>query len=229
MILGMKICVSVGAGTYTLLKKKVDAAIRLGAELVELRLDYLRTHDAEKLRDVIHGIEGMCILTLRSSKEGGRFRGGEAKRIQLLYHLIDLKPAYIDIELETVEREKKLTEVLAETTLIVSKHSFTNTPNQSTLSRWVKEVLSYGGVGKVVTTARRFEDNLRVIEVLKQAPKGRLIAFCMGDLGLVSRVLAPMLGSPIVYTCLKEATASGQIELSEAVRLYRVLGHEDRL
>jgi 3-dehydroquinate dehydratase-1 len=225
----MKVCVSVGAKTYALLKKKADAAIKLGADLVELRLDYLRTFDIEKLKNVTKGIEGRCILTLRSSKEGGRFTGGEAKRIHLLYHLVDLKPAYIDIELDTVKKEKKLTEVYTKTTLIASKHSFTNTPNQSTLSRWVEEALSFGGVGKVVTTARRFEDNLRVMEVLKQAPKGRLIAFCMGELGLVSRVLAPMLGSPIVYSCLKEATAPGQIELSEALRLYRVLGYEDRL
>jgi len=225
----MKVCASLSAKTYALLKKKAETAIKLGADLVELRLDYLDTFNAEKLRDVISGIESRCILTLRSSKEGGRFRGGEAKRVQLLYHLIDLKPAYIDIELEAVKKEKKLAEVHAETTLIVSKHSFTNTPNQSTLSRWVEEALSFGGVGKVVTTAKSFEDNLRVMEVLKQAPKSRLIAFCMGELGLISRVLAPLLGSPIVYTCLKEATAPGQIELSEALRLYRVLGYEDRL
>jgi len=225
----MKICASLGAKTYTLLKKKAETAIRLGADLVELRLDYLQSFNTEKLRDVIRGIEGRCILTLRSSKEGGCFRGGEAKRIQLLYQLIDLKPAYIDVELEAVKREKKLTEVHAGTTLIISKHSFTDTPNQSTLNRWVGEVLSFGGMGKVVTKARRFEDNLRVMEALKQAPKGRLIAFCMGELGLISRVLAPMLGSPIIYTCLKEATAPGQIELSEALRFYRVLGYEDRL
>ena len=225
----MKVCASLSAKTYALLKKKAETAIKLGADLIELRLDYLDTFNAEKLRDVISGIESRCILTLRSSKEGGRFRGGEAKRVQLLYHLIDLKPAYIDIELEAVKKEKKLAEVRAETTLIVSKHSFTNTPNQSTLSRWVEEVLSYEGIGKVVTTARSFEDNLRVMEMLKQAPKSRLIAFCMGELGLISRVLAPILGSPIVYTCLKESTAPGQIELSEALRLYRVLGYEDRL
>ena len=225
----MRICVSIGAETYKLLKKRADAAIKLGADLVELRLDYLHSFSVEKLKDVIEGIGGRCILTLRSSKEGGRFRDGEAKRIQLLYHLIDLKPAYIDIELETIKREKKLTEVHADTALIVSKHSFTNTPNQPTLNRWVKEVLSFEGVGKIVTTARRFKDNLKVMETLRQAPKGRLIAFCMGDLGLVSRVLAPMLGSPIVYTSLNEATAPGQIGLSEAQKLYSVLGLENRL
>ena len=225
----MKVCASLSAKTYALLKKKAETAIKLGADLVELRLDYLDTFSAGKLRDVMRGIESRCILTLRSSKEGGHFRGGEAKRIQLLYQLIDFKPAYIDIELETIKREKKLTEVHADTALIVSKHSFTNTPNQPTLNRWVKEVLSFEGVGKIVTTARRFKDNLRVMEMLRQAPKGRLIAFCMGDLGLVSRVLAPMLGSPIVYTSLNEATAPGQIGLSEAQKLYSVLGLENRL
>jgi len=70
----MKVCVSVGAKTYALLKKKADAAIKLGADLVELRLDYLRTFDIEKLKNVTKGIESRCILTLRSSKEGGRFK-----------------------------------------------------------------------------------------------------------------------------------------------------------
>jgi 3-dehydroquinate dehydratase-1 len=224
----MKVCASIGAETYGLLKRRVGAALKLGADLVELRLDYLRALSVEKLRDVVEGIEDRCILTLRSSREGGLFKGSEAKRIRLLHRLADLKPAYIDVELEALRRERGLAEACAGVSLIVSKHSLTNTPSRATLDRWVEEVLSFDGIGKVVTAARRFEDNLKVMEALSRAPRGRLIAFCMGELGLASRILAPLLGSPIFYASLKEATAPGQIELSEALRLYRVLNHGGR-
>lgn len=220
----MKICASIGEPNYTLLKKRVKRAFELGADLVEIRLDYLKDAlDVNRLKNIIEGCENRCILTIRSKKEGGLFKGGEAQRIHLLHQLSDLKPAYIDVELDTIKREQSLKQVEPCVTLIVSKHSFTHTPKQSILSRWVNESLSFGGIGKVVTTAKNFRDNITVIEMLKQAPKGRLISFCMGELGLISRILSPLLGSPIVYTSLKEATAPGQIGLSEALKLYQVL------
>jgi 3-dehydroquinate dehydratase type I len=224
----MKICISIGAETCDLLKKRVDTAIKLGADLVELRLDYLRTFSIDRVKDIVGRISDRCILTLRSSREGGRFRGSEEQRIPILYELEDLEPAYIDIELHAITKERGLSEVCSNTVLIVSKHILHNTPSTSTLNRWITEVLSYQGIGKIVSTAKKFEDNLRVMEALKQAPKGRLISFCMGEIGLVSRILAPLLGSPIVYTSLNEATAPGQIGLSEAHRLYSVLGYENR-
>ncbi len=220
----MKICASVGESTYTLLEKRVKRAFELGADLVELRLDYLKgVLDVKKVKSIICGFENRCILTLRSSREGGLFKGEEAQRLYLIHELSGLKPAYLDVELDAVKRVQSLSEVGEEVTLIVSKHSFTHTPNQSILDRWVKEALRFGGIAKVVTTAKNFKDNITVIEILKQAPKGRLISFCMGELGLVSRILTPLLGSPILYTSLKEATAPGQIGLSEALKLYSVL------
>lgn len=225
----MKICASIGESTYTLVRRRVKSAFKLGADLVELRLDYLKEDlTVKQLKSSIEGFEDRCILTLRSNKEGGRFRGSESKRLHLLYQLFDLKPAYLDVELDTVKGEEGLAQMKDGVTLIVSKHSFTHTPNRSTLRRWVKEALDAGSIGKVVTTAKRFEDNIRVLEMLKQAPKGKLILFCMGKLGLISRILSPLLGSPIVYTSLNKPTAPSQIRLSEAVTLYRVLGYEYR-
>ncbi|MEM3427172.1 MAG: type I 3-dehydroquinate dehydratase [Nitrososphaerales archaeon] len=220
----MKICASIGEPTYLHLEKSVKRAFEVGADLVELRLDYLKDAlDVQQIKRIIDGCVDRCILTLRSNREGGLFKGSEEERLQLIHQLSELKPAYLDVELDAVKREKKLSEVCEGVTLIVSKHSFTHTPNQSTLSKWVKEVLRLGSLGKVVTTAKNFRDNITIIEILKRAPKGRLISFCMGELGLVSRILSPLLGSPIFYASLKKATASGQIELSDAVKLYRVL------
>src|SRR5437588_9755675 len=53
-------------------------------------------------------------------------------------------------------------------------------------------------VVKIAVAAGQPSDNLRVLDLLKGAPKPTL-AICMGDLGTCSRVLAGRLGAPFTY------------------------------
>ncbi|HMK65556.1 MAG TPA: type I 3-dehydroquinate dehydratase, partial [Thermodesulfobacteriota bacterium] len=52
-----------------------------------------------------------------------------------------------------------------------------------------------------------------------------LIAFCMGEKGKVSRLMAPLLGSPWTYAspAADQATAPGQMTIREMKKLYRVI------
>ena len=82
-----------------------------------------------------------------------------------------------------------------------------------------------GAVLKLIPYADACSDNLRVRALLAEARgEGReLIAFCMGDRGQVSRILARAWGSWGVYAPARSeaATAPGQVPLSELVDLYR--------
>ena len=43
-----------------------------------------------------------------------------------------------------------------------------------------------------------------------------MIAFAMGERGVISRILSPLMGAPIAYACLPgEAVAPGQLTISE--------------
>ena len=87
------------------------------------------------------------------------------------------------------------------------------------------EALGAGALAKVVTTARRFGDNLRVLRLygLKGA-RGRLIAFAMGARGLPSRFEALRLGAPFVYVYHGRRAAPGQPDLESALEYVRVVG-----
>lgn len=208
-----KICVSIPYGINV--KTKVEEALKL-AEYAELRLDY----HPEGPREWAKGIADRLIVTCRKKGEGGLFEGSEVERLELLKDWSGIGPAFIDIELSSLE--EGIPE-WAEGRLIASWHDFEGTPSTDRLLSLLEEAKRYGGYVKLVTTARRFEDNLKVLGLYRRFK--RLIAFCMGELGLLSRVLCPLLGSPFTYTSFGEPTAPGQLDVRELRELYELMGY----
>ena len=77
---------------------------------------------------------------------------------------------------------------------------------------------------KVVTTARKPSDNLRVLSAAKALPKERLVVLAMGELGFPTRVLSPIFGGVFTYAAplCAEGTAAGQVGARYLRHLYRV-------
>src|SRR6266550_54334 len=71
-------------------------------------------------------------------------------------------------------------------------------------------------------SARTIRDNLEAFEILRHRAKPT-IALCMGEHGLISRVLAKKFGGFLTFASLsKDAeTAPGQITIGDMKRLYR--------
>jgi len=72
-----------------------------------------------------------------------------------------------------------------------------------------------GPVFKAVMPASRIEDNLAALEMCRSLSGHRRVVFCHGNMGRVSRVLAPLFGSEWTYASLKRGreAAPGQIDL----------------
>lgn len=189
-------------------------ALADGLDLVELRLDYLQRVSVEEIVEEISSISKSCILTVRSREEGGRFRGGERERLQRLLAVSKAGPHYIDVELATAERDHKLAHELGRNSdgLIVSWHGLENTPARRELAALRDRAMKIGDIAKVVATARRLEDNGKIVSLYDRKARGRLIAFCMGEKGMISRVISMMAGSPISYvTVAPNPVAAGQL------------------
>jgi 3-dehydroquinate dehydratase type I len=215
-----KICVSVAHEDLDAVYIDAQKAFKEGADLVELRLDYLNTLDLEAVKKKFKALDDKIILTLRKKEEGGRFQGNETKRIALLKQLQGWKGAYMDVELSTLSNSK----LKANAKTIVSWHDFSSTPSEKVLKVKLSAALEYGGIAKIVTTAKKLSDNLTVLSLYSRKMKGKIVAFCMGEDGKISRVLAPMLGSPFMYGCLEgAAVAPGQIPVSELRVFYELL------
>jgi 3-dehydroquinate dehydratase type I len=111
----------------------------------------------------------------------------------------------------------------------LSCHLPAGTPGEEALADILKSLMREGmPVIKLVPFAKHPEDNLRVLSLLPRAREcgQRMIAFCMGEAGRISRVMAPLLGSFLTYASLEEGeeTAPGQLAVGEMRRMLRLLG-----
>ncbi|MBM3897151.1 MAG: type I 3-dehydroquinate dehydratase [Thaumarchaeota archaeon] len=214
-----RICVSVAREDLDAMYLDTQKAFKEGADLVELRLDYMELLDLEEVKKKFKTLEDKTILTLRKKEEGGRFQGSETKRVALLKQLQGWRAAYKDVELSTLKDSK----IKVDANTIVSWHDFASTPSAKVMKAKLAATLEYGGMAKIVTTAKKLSDNLAVLDLYSKEMTGRLIAFCMGEEGKISRILAPMLGSPLMYGCLEgAAVAPGQIPISELRGFYEL-------
>src|SRR5712692_9751685 len=210
----VKLCATIAALDVKTMAAEARRALADGLDMVELRLDCLQRAFEEEIVKEISSISKSCIVTVRSRAEGGRFRGGERERLQRLLAASKAGPHLIDLELATAERDHKLAHELGRNSdgLIVSWHGLEGTPARRELGALRDRAMKIGDIAKVVATARRLEDNGRIISLYNGKTKGRLIAFCTGEKGMISRVVSMMAGSPISYvTVAPNPVAAGQL------------------
>jgi len=82
-------------------------------------------------------------------------------------------------------------------------------------------------IAKIITFAKTPRDVLTILDFLTQVPDSvavPVIAFTMGEAGRLSRIAAPLFGSPIVYAAADEATAPGQFDIETTKRLLHEFG-----
>jgi len=217
------VCGAVIGQNIETMRASVARAINQGADLIELRIDGL--HDStgwEKLLPV----KVPVILTNRPEREGGCFKGDENKRVEVLLQGIARGVSCIDIEFSTPEplRERVMSQAKKSgIAVLMSHHDFSLTPSIEVLTDMAKRLVGAGcDLAKIVTFAGDRKDALRILDFLAQVQDEvavPLIAFAMGDAGRITRIAAPVFGSPIVYAAAGEATAPGQFDVATMKRL----------
>jgi 3-dehydroquinate dehydratase-1 len=214
------LCTTISATDGSEMAKKAKLALSMGSDLVELRIDHLQDPSRETVLGALSELFPRAVITVRPAAEGGHFTGRESERLDLLSELASGSPAFVDVELATVERGFEILARSSSTKVIVSWHDFEGTPPPRDLEARTAAAAGFGEIAKVVTTARRSEDNETVLSLYNTMPHERLIAFCMGALGVRSRIEAMRMGSPLTYCSLpSEPVAPGQIPLTELRKL----------
>ena len=185
---------------------KTIQAVQEDVDVIELRLDFLTEIEKSVLKEVIAKIDKPYILTLRPAEQGGHFQGSESQRLATLYELAELEPTYVDVEYLVEDSFiNKLHKSYPSIKIIRSYHNFSETPEN------LSEILSsifhpHVSVYKVVTYAKTTIDNLRVLHfVTKHAKDLKLVAHCMGSLGLPSRVIGAALGNYFTYASIPDS------------------------
>jgi 3-dehydroquinate dehydratase/shikimate dehydrogenase len=209
------ICVVIGRTRHRMMLAEAHEAARRGARLVELRLDLLRRPpDFSRLLE-----NKACdyIATVRRPEDGGLWKGSEDARRTLLRQAIVAGFDWVDLETDVADAVPRFRAVRR----IVSYHNFRETPEDlDEVHR--RMCLQDADVVKVAVRAQQPADNLRVLRLLDNPPVPT-VAFCMGDLGLPSRILGARYGAPFTYAAFnpERTLAPGMPTFHDLLRVYR--------
>ncbi len=200
------ICVSIGRTRHKMVVLEHRALAERGAELVELRIDWL-SHMPDLSR-LLADRPTPCVVTCRRKSDRGRWRGSEDQRLALLRSAIVAGVEYVDLEDDVAGQIPRY----GDTKRIVSHHNFDETPRN--LEDIYKRICGFDpDIVKLVTMANAPSDIVRMLRLVADADLPT-IGFCMGELGVASRLLCGKYGSPFTYATFSTERELGPGQLS---------------
>lgn len=221
-----RLCIALG---FTGVEKLIEHARReheAGESFFEFRLDYLTAPEQGigAISAFLKAHPDCTILaTCRRHQNQGRFNGSIEDQVRILTAASEAGARAVDIEIESAEQTTARLEGLrGQSYLVLSYHNFQSTPStEAVLQRMMKIPAD---AYKIVTTARKPTDNLRVLELTRSHPRAPVVVLAMGEAGLPTRVLSTAMGGLFTYAAPlgAEGTASGQISARLLRHLYRV-------
>jgi len=222
-----RVCVPVVGSDAATMIERAESVVR-DNPFLELRLDYLPQPAAAlpKLKNFLEmHPEATVIATCRRVVNGGKFKGSIAAELALLLKAADAGFPLVDIELQSAKSLKadQLRGLSDRVGLIISYHDFRTTKK---LEEQFAEMSKYpADFYKVVSTATNLYDNVAMMKFLEaNSARHEMVALCMGEQGIISRVLAVRAGSIFTFGAAKsgEETAPGQVLFNELRDIYRI-------
>src|ERR1700688_3039728 len=222
-----RVCVALTAAYPKELVDQCYALVR-DNPFLEFRLDYIPKPGLAipKIKHFFETHPGVTVIaTCRRVASGGKFRGSIASQLDILAKASAAGCQLVDVELQTAQKCKpaQLQKLRARSGLILSYHDFRGTRKlDETLEKMRAFPADYY---KVATTATTLSDNVTMIQFLgREADKQSMIGLCMGEQGIISRVLGVRAGSVFTFVSISagEETAPGKVTAQELRRVYRL-------
>jgi len=221
-----RICVSILPKNNVEALSLIARAEKSEADFIEVRLDCLE--NSRNLSELVKSTKTPLIAANKLQSEKGKFNGTETERQQTLLDAAKKGFEYIDVDIsslkhtETIHKLKHLG-----VKPIISYHkvdcALTSSEMQSVLEQ---EIASGACICKIVTSAKKIEDSLTMLNfVSTMSNKAKLVCFCMGEHGKISRLLSPLFGAFFTFASLEQGseTAPGQMSIQEMRAAYKLL------
>ena len=196
-------------------------------DILEIRVDQFKKIEPAYIKNVINvrrEIGVPLILTVRSKNEGGQRDVPNQLKLNIFKENIPLVDA-VDIELkspilpEVVKAARK-----NKKKVIVSWHNLKTTPNDKILKDILNKAKRSGAdIVKIAAKANKKEDLNRLMKFTMENKSRNIVTISLGDIGSISRLVFPGLGSLITYAYINKPSGSGQRplgELCEHLRTY---------
>jgi 3-dehydroquinate dehydratase/shikimate dehydrogenase len=214
--------------------RQIREAVSAGAEMLELRTDYLNRLDRSSVVALLAKAKEAIpasipvLVTCRDPQQGGAGSHPQSLRLDILLAAIEAGADLIDLEyanftrLETGPRIGSALARRPQSRLILSAHDFQGKfADVRQLYRDMRRACPEA-IPKLAYTANHVNDCFEAFDLLHEAREDRIV-LCMGPAGLISRILAKKLGAFVTFASLNEqaATAPGQLTAGTLQGLYR--------
>jgi 3-dehydroquinate dehydratase I len=220
------ICVSVAEPTV----ERCLEALQ-GLDFAEVRIDCMDVTVDDVKR--IFSKPSKLVATFMSADSGLKTHKtvDDDTRKRLLIAAIEAGARYVDVEVQADEAYKR--DIIQKARMhgckvIISFHDFQATPEKGKLDEITALCFKEGAdVAKIACKVSTVKDNIRLLGLLdKDEYHGRTVVIGMGKKGRITRITAPLLGSPFTFASVLKGkeTAAGQIEkdiLREMIGLLR--------
>ncbi|HTB07019.1 MAG TPA: type I 3-dehydroquinate dehydratase [Bacteroidia bacterium] len=223
MSLPFKICPVVRGSTIQLFLKNLKEAERI-SPLIELRVDTIKGFKEDDVKLLKKSTKAAAIFTCRHVSEGGEFAGDKKVQHAILKKAFQAGFKFVDIaygnsmikSLSSKEKKK----------LVLSYHSFQNTPSFKSLKATLKKMRkAKPAVIKMATMVKKEKDILILADLLSERKAAEdIILIGMGKEGMMTRILFPLMGSYLTYVAIgKDKIAPGLMTYKEMREIYNAI------
>ncbi len=234
-----KICVPITNVTLEDIKKEFDEIIKEEVDIIEWRADFF--NDLKNVGAVVDILTYMqekssktiVLFTIRTKEEGGNIDISFEEYKRILEEVSQSKRAdIIDVQLEKSNRDdiRNLVSTLHlnKSVVVGSYHNFQMTPKHLELVKKLNDMRKISmDILKIAVMPNHSGDVLTLLnvtndmKVIKSCPP--VITMSMGDLGKISRISGEIFGSCVTFASIKQASAPGQLELSNLKSILKTL------
>jgi len=205
-----KICLVLNAPTIRENLELVER-YRQWIDVAELRVDCLVPDERLQFRGFPEQADIPCILTIRRKSDGGQFVEGEGSRTAMLARGLAFADtdrrknfAYIDLEEDLQVPSIEEAARAFGTRIIRSVHNMTGV--ETDISERVRKLRrTKDEIAKIAFTPRNLTDVTNLFRDSRCCIGEEYILIAMGQYGLPSRILAPILGSHLTFVSSEES------------------------
>ncbi len=201
------LCATISGPTFAEAEQQLLHSLPL-VDSIELRIDYLLSLSSDELKHLI-ALAKKPILTLRKNPSLS-----EIAWIERTIQLAKLQPEYLDIDKDfPKEALAKIQKNYPNIKIILSYHSDTSEHIPNLCNEMLRRQAHHY---KIAITSTKSIDTLRCIQIKKHLPENTTL-LCMGNAGIASRILSPLMKNAINYASGINApkVAQGQLSIED--------------
>jgi 3-dehydroquinate dehydratase-1 len=221
----------------------IDQGLAAGVDCFEWRVDFSENvHDpaaaAEESRVLAQALpKNPLLFTFRSTSQGGQLTIPVEEYVTLNKAVIEAE-AIDMVDIETWIGDAAVSDLVAcahahGVAAVVSYHNFAGTPSKDWMVALLTHMQDLGAdIPKIAVMAKTPADALELLaateEMARLHAQGPLLTMAMGRDGSITRLAGELFGSALTFCALENASAPGQVDVSQARRimadLHEVLG-----